>query len=100
MPVLSQVRSTYKTSRFAANKIMALFERSSLGEYIDPFMDFMYGIALTLAIFKDIADFIGLGSLPIIGTLITFFVSFIIWMVMFLTRSAGMFKKNGNQIFR
>ena len=71
---------------------MASFKLISLGKYMDPFMDWLFGIALTLAIFKDISDFVGLGSLPLIGTLITFAVSFIIGMIMFITGS-GMKKR-------
>ena len=95
MPIVSslkQVRSVYKNARQTKEQIMASFKLISLGKYMDPFMDWMYGIALTLAIFKDISDFIGLGSLPVIGTLITFAVSFVIGMIMFLTGS-GMKKR-------
>jgi hypothetical protein len=87
-----QIHSTYKNAKQTKAQIMASFKLISLGKYIDPFMDWLYGIALTLAIFKDISDFIGLGSLPVIGTLITFAVSFIIGMIMFLTGS-GMKKR-------
>lgn len=57
--------------------------------YLNPFMDWLYGIALALAILKDILDFTGLGSLPLIGTVITLMVSLFIFMVMFLTGSGA-----------
>jgi hypothetical protein len=95
MPIISnlrQIRSAYHNARQTKEQITASFKLISLGKYMDPFMDWMYGIALTLAILKDISDFVGLGSLPVIGTLITFSVSFIIGMIMFLTGS-GMKKR-------
>jgi hypothetical protein len=84
-----EIRSTYRTARLTEKQIMAIFKRTPLGIYIDPFLDWTYGIALTAALFKDISDLTGLGSLPIIGTLITIIVWFVIWFIMFITR-AGM----------
>jgi hypothetical protein len=59
----------------------------SLIKYVNPFLDWAFGVALSLAILKDISDFIGLGSLPVIGTLITFFVSTMIFFCTLITGS-------------
>ncbi|MFZ5982233.1 MAG: hypothetical protein ACOYS2_01495 [Patescibacteria group bacterium] len=61
----------------------------SLWKYLDPFMDWLFGIALSLAIIKDVLDFVGVGSLPAIGTAVTFCVSFAIGLIMFITGSRG-----------
>jgi hypothetical protein len=46
--------------------------------------DWMYGAALFAAMLKDLLDFVGIGSLPAIGTAITFCVSIFIGMMMLL----------------
>lgn len=42
-----------------------------------------YGPALIVAVFKDILDFIGVGSLPVVGTVVTFMVIIAILMIFF-----------------
>lgn len=69
-------------------KTISALKTVSLIKYFDPFMDWLYGIALALAIIKDILDYAGIGSLPAIGTIVTFIVSFTIGMIMFITGSA------------
>lgn len=88
MPTASNTNQS-RSPQTNTQKIKDTFNAVSLIKYFDPFMDWMYGIALCLAIFKDVSDFVGLGSLPLIGTLITFAVSFIIGMIMFITGSGG-----------
>ena len=60
-----------------------------LSKHINPFMDWLFGIALSLAIVKDVLDFVGIGSLPAIGTAVTLCISFAIGLIMFLTGSRG-----------
>jgi len=88
MPAISDTNQS-RSPRTNTQKIQDTFATVSLMKYFDPFMDWMFGIALCLALFKDISDFVGLGSLPVIGTLITGGVSFIIGGIMFLTGSTG-----------
>ncbi len=59
----------------------------ALAKYIDPFIDWLFGIALALALLKDILDLIGIGSFPAIGTIITFIVSTSIGFIMLVTGS-------------
>ena len=61
----------------------------SLGKHLNPFIDWLFGIGLSLAILKDILDFVGIGSLPAIGTVITFCVSFLIGLIMFIVGAGG-----------
>lgn len=48
------------------------------------FMDWMYWLAILAAAFKDIIDFFLIGSMPGIGTVITFCISIFIAMMMLL----------------
>lgn len=76
-----------KEVRKKAKKVK--LEMSSLMKYVDPFLDWAFGIALMIAIFKDIIDLIGIGSFPIIGTLLTFFASCIIFFCTLITGSGA-----------
>jgi hypothetical protein len=92
MPILSNLRkarSTYQKAKQKKEQIMASFKLISLGKYMNPFIDWLYGIALILAIFKDVSDLVGLGSLPVIGTLVTAGVSSVIWFIMLITWSGA-----------
>jgi hypothetical protein len=91
MPAIADTNQSYYP-RTNTQKIKDSLSAVSLIKYFDPFMDWLFGIALCLALFKDISDFVGLGSLPVIGTLVTFGVSFIIGMIMFITGSGGKVK--------
>jgi hypothetical protein len=88
MPAISDTNQS-RSPRTNTQKIKDTFDAVSLMKYFDPFMDWLFGIALCFALFKDISDFVGLGSLPVIGTLITFMVSSIIGGIMFITGSTG-----------
>ena len=82
---LRELRRNLPTSPLKAAKSVA--GSLSLSRYINPFMDWLFGIALALAILKDILDFVGIGSFPAIGTVVTFIVSATIGFIMILTGS-------------
>lgn len=67
----------------------------SLANHIDPLWDWIFGIALSFAILKDIVDLVGLGSLPVVGTLITFFASSVIFFALLLAGSGAKNKTKG-----
>lgn len=73
-------------------KAKNISQKLALFSYVNPFMDWLFGIALILAILKDILDFTGIGSLPGIGTVVTLIVSLLIAFVMLLTGSASKIK--------
>jgi hypothetical protein len=93
---LARARGAYKNLRDKANPVMSGIKEAhratGLMKQIDPFLDWLFGIALALAMLKDILDFVGLGSLPAIGTVITLCVSLAIGFIMLLTGSRGMAK--------
>lgn len=62
---------------------------ASLLKYVDWFKDWLYMIALMFAIAKDIVDFVGIGSLPAIGTVISICCSIMIFLLMLLAGSGG-----------
>jgi hypothetical protein len=62
---------------------------ASLLKYIDWFKDWLYMIALVFAIGKDLIDFVGVGSLPAIGTIISICCSIMIFLLMLLAGSGG-----------
>ncbi len=53
---------------------------------------FVYGAALTAAVIKDFLDWIGIGSLPAIGTVITVCVGIFIFFMMLLAGSTQKFR--------
>lgn len=53
---------------------------------------FLYAAALFVALLKDILDWIGIGSLPAIGTVITICISIFIFFMMLLAGSSGKMK--------
>jgi hypothetical protein len=66
------------------NKAKGAAQELSLFKYIRP-EDFIFvGFAIILALLKDILDFVGVGSLPAIGTVITLVVSIFIAAFMYL----------------
>jgi hypothetical protein len=64
----------------------------SLFKQIDFTGDIPYAIALLMAVLKDISDFVFIGSLPGLGTVISICCSIFIWMMMFIV-GAGEKKK-------
>lgn len=101
---LAKARETYRNIRSGANPAMAAIKetRRTLGlmKNIDPFMDWLFGIALSLAILKDVLDFVGIGSFPTVGTAVTLCASFTIGLIMFITGSRGIAKAARGMIKR
>lgn len=62
---------------------------ASLLKYVDWFKDWLYMIALMFAIAKDLIDFVGVGSLPALGTVISICCSIMIFLLMLLAGSSG-----------
>ena len=89
-------KGSFKNSAANAKKnIKTVANLTSLSAQFDPFMDWLFGIALIFAIIKDILDLInnaliaagGIGEILII--IFTIAVSLIITFVMLLTGSSG-----------
>jgi hypothetical protein len=101
---LSQAREAYKNLKSVANPAMAGIKevRRAMGlmKSFDPLLDWMFGIALTLAMLKDVLDFVGFGSFPAIGTAVTLCISFTIGLIMFITGSRGISKAARGMIKR
>jgi hypothetical protein len=83
---LNKVRKNLPKSPL--KKARAIARKVSLVKYLNPFIDWLYGIALAAALLKDIMDLVGIGSLPGIGTVITLMATITIWAVMIITGSA------------
>jgi hypothetical protein len=70
----------------------------SLISYLDPFIDWLFGIALILAILKDILDIIGTALIALAGLgqilifIFTFFISIFLFLIMMITGSVGKVK--------
>lgn len=76
----------------------------NLSAYIDPFNDWMFGIALALATLKDTLDYTGIDLLGI-GWLVTLMVSFCIYIIVLLagagrkrTSTKALIKKYGTLV--
>ena len=65
-----------------AQSVQAPVERKE--PLIDMLKDIPYFLAIILAIAKDVADFFGIGSSPVVGTLITILVMITIALLVFL----------------
>lgn len=98
MPDEQQHSSNLKAARASSLKnsaqnvkknIKAAANIASLMTYIDPFMDWLFGIALSVALLKDILDLVGFGSFPAIGTVVTLMASATIALIMFITGSGS-----------
>lgn len=90
--VSGTVRDIASKRKEIKKRMSKVISAMSLSNYIRPFDDWVFGIALSFAILKDISDLTGLGSLPVIGTIITFFVSAIIFFSLLIAGSGS--KKN------
>jgi len=86
-------KSPWGKAAFVAKKV-------SLAKYLNPFIDWLYGIALSAALLKDILDLVAIGSLPGIGTVITLMATITIWAVMIITGSAFKAMKTRRLILR
>jgi len=91
----SRASSDRDSAKNAKKKITSAINNISLLGYIDPFMDWLFGIALIFAILKDILDLInnflitagGVGWLLIM--IFTSFCTIIIGLIMLLTGSSN-----------
>jgi hypothetical protein len=79
----------------SAQKAKQIISAGSLSRYIDPFIDWLFAIALMLAILKDISDILtttllvagGLGEMLVF--IFTSFTSIFIFLIMIITGSTG-----------
>ncbi|MEI9966531.1 MAG: hypothetical protein WDN67_02680 [Candidatus Moraniibacteriota bacterium] len=69
-----------QSAQIQASRTRIALREQSLSEEAKSVHFFAYMPALLLAVFKDILDFTGIGSLPAIGTAVTIVVSFFIYM--------------------
>lgn len=62
---------------------------------IDFLADLPYIFAIIVAVAKDLSDFIGIGSLPLIGTLVTLMALCLLSLLVFLAKPADFLKNFG-----
>lgn len=79
-----QIRQTIKKGSRAWGK--AVKKTKFTGE--KPSMILYLGVSM-IALFKDLLDLVGIGSLPAIGTVITFCLTFLIWILFLLFDKSG-----------
>lgn len=72
-----------------ANPYNKFKPRMSLLSGIDPLTDWLMLVAIILAISKDIADFVGIGSFPGIGTVVTIGTSTTVFFILLITGASG-----------
>lgn len=60
-----------------------------LSKYIEVEDYIFVGMALAIAFLKDISDFVGIGSLPVIGTVVTIMATIFIGAAMYLAGSSS-----------
>ena len=92
---IGSIRNAKNTAKNAKKNIKAAVNVGALMTYIDPFMDWLFGIALVFAIIKDVLNYVltaliaagGIGELLII--LFTIICSIAIGFIMLLTGSNG-----------
>jgi len=91
----AQASNLLNSARNARKKIKATVKTLSLMSYINPFIDWLFGIALILAILKDVLDFINNaliaagGTGLILITISTFIISLAIGFIIYLTDRTG-----------
>ncbi len=61
-------------------------------------LDIFFVVAIMTAILKDLLDFLAIGSLPVIGTALTFMASITIIAAMFICGSSSSSKSKGKKI--
>ncbi|MFH0969373.1 MAG: hypothetical protein V1804_02600 [Patescibacteria group bacterium] len=90
---LKDLKEKYKDTQKLAKEAKTLAKSVtpwgvfSLLSHINPLIDWIYAFAIFFAILKDILDFAGIGSLPVIGTVITFCVSITIGFAILLANT-------------
>lgn len=82
-----RINSQLKGMRQSMNKLKEAAPSPKLLLYLEPRVDWAFGVALLTALLKDALDWVGLGSLPLIGTVITFMASTVIFGALMLTGS-------------
>lgn len=85
------VRKARQAFRSAAKRTKFTGEKPSLLLYL--------GVSM-IALFKDMLDLVGIGSLPAIGTVITICLTFLIWILLLLFDRSGGGKKTNRMIAR
>jgi hydrogenase-4 membrane subunit HyfE len=91
----AQASSLKNSAKNLKKSVKAVANVVSLMTYINPFMDWLFGIALIFAIIKDIMDIIDTALVPVGGVgaalifITTFVCSMIIGFVMILTGSSS-----------
>lgn len=83
--VIQRTPTGLAASRVLRNQQTKTQQSRSLQESTVNF--FLYLPAMAVAMFKDILDFVFIGSLPVIGTVITAGLSFLIFALLYLTGS-------------
>lgn len=82
---LRQMGKSAKTLAASATPWGAL----SLISQMNIFTDWLYALAMAAALVKDVLDYVGIGSLPALGTIITICVSLFIGLMLLLAGSGG-----------
>jgi Na+-transporting methylmalonyl-CoA/oxaloacetate decarboxylase gamma subunit len=90
-----KIRQVMRQGRRAWGK--AVKQTKFTGE--KPSMLLYLGISM-IALFKDLLDLVGIGSLPAIGTVITFCLTFLIWMLFLLFDKSGGGSKTNRALAR
>ncbi|HCU70764.1 MAG TPA: hypothetical protein DIC35_03330 [Candidatus Moranbacteria bacterium] len=95
---LVQKRSFKDSISKGGKRASAAIKSVSLFAYIDPFIDWLFGIALILAMLKDLLDIINTVLIAVFGIgeiltiIFTFFISVFIFLIMVITGSTGKVK--------
>jgi hypothetical protein len=62
---------------------------ASLLKHMNLFNDWLFAIAMIVAVLKDLLDYVGIGSLPAIGTVVTLCASILIGFIILLAGGGG-----------
>lgn len=87
--------SLKNSAKKAKKTITDIINTESLLKYIHPFIDWLFGVAISLAILKDTLDIPDTALIPVLGIgeiitiILTFFISIIIFVIIIITGSAG-----------
>jgi len=90
---LEEARRKYQDAKKISKETKTLITSAtpwgifSLLSYVNIFGDWLYALAFCAALLKDLSDFIGIGSLPAIGTVITICISIFIGFMMLLANA-------------
>ena len=86
---LNASRKTGSSLGLSSNPMSQMKNNLSLAKQIELGKDWPYIPALLVAILKDVLDFVGIGSLPAIGTVVSIICSIFIFFMMLLAGSGG-----------